>query len=133
MREAVGPDNFFLFGMTADEVTSLRAKGYHPRDYYESDPGLKQAIDLIRSGYFSGGNGDVFRSFTDLLLNSDPYFVLADYASYIACQQEVSKAYKNKKSWTKKSILNVARMGYFSSDRSIRDYCKHVWNITINA
>jgi starch phosphorylase len=133
MREAIGADNFFLFGMTADEVASLQAKGYHPRDYYESDAGLKQAIDLIQAGYFSSGNGDVFRSFTDLLLNSDPYFVLADYGAYIACQQEVSKAYKNKKSWTKKSILNVARMGYFSSDRSIRDYCREVWNIKIKA
>ena len=133
MREAVGADNFFLFGMTADEVSSLKARGYRPRDFYESNVELKEAIDLVDSGYFSGGNGQVYRPFTDVLLNSDPYFVLADYAAYMACQQEVSKAYKNKKTWTKKSILNVARMGYFSSDRSIRDYCKNVWDINVKA
>jgi glycogen phosphorylase len=129
IQEEVGPENFFLFGLTAEEVYEKRAKGYNPQDYYHSQPELKLALDRISSGFFSHGNTEVFKSLVDLLLYQDPYFVLADYASYIDCQDKVSLAYRDRDRWTRMSILNAARMGKFSSDRSIQDYCEEIWKI----
>ncbi|MGB8701582.1 MAG: glycogen/starch/alpha-glucan phosphorylase [Thermosynechococcaceae cyanobacterium] len=129
IREEVGAENFFLFGLTAQEVYAMRAKGYHPMDYYNSNPELKLAIDRISSGFFSHGDGEVFKPLIDLLLNHDPYFAFADFAAYVHCQDEVGLAYKNQDHWTRMSILNAARMGKFSSDRSIRDYCKEIWHV----
>jgi glycogen phosphorylase len=129
IQEEVGPENFFLFGLTAEEVYEKRAKGYNPQDYYHSQPELKLALDRISSGFFSHGNTEVFKSLVDLLLYQDPYFVLADYASYIDCQDKVSLAYRDQDRWTRMSILNAARMGKFSSDRSIQDYCEEIWKI----
>ncbi len=129
IREEVGAENFFLFGMTAEEVYAKRAAGYNPRDDYNSNPNLKLAIDRISSGYFSHGDTDVFRPLIDLLLNQDPFFVLADYAAYIDCQDQVGLAYKDEERWTRMSILNAARMGKFSSDRSIQDYCDDIWKV----
>jgi starch phosphorylase len=129
IREEVGAENFFLFGLTAEEVYAMRARGYRPMDYYNSQPELKLAMDRISSGFFSHGDGEVFRPLVDLLLHHDPYFVLADYASYVACQEQVGFAYQDKEHWTKMSILNAARMGKFSSDRSIRDYCDDIWHV----
>jgi starch phosphorylase len=131
IREKVGAENFFLFGLTTPEVATLKSSGYRPYEYYESNAELKEVIDLVQSGYFSGGDANVFRSLTDTLLYNDPYFVLADFESYCQTQAAVSKAFKNKKLWTKMSILNVAGMGYFSSDRSISEYCREVWNIPL--
>jgi glycogen phosphorylase len=129
IQEEVGPENFFLFGLTAEEVYEKRAKGYNPQDYYHSQPELKLALDRISSGFFSHGNTEVFKSLVDLLLYQDPYFVLADFASYIDCQDKVSLAYRDQDRWTRMSILNAARMGKFSSDRSIQDYCEEIWNV----
>jgi starch phosphorylase len=129
IREEVGPENFFLFGLTAGEVHDLNVKGYVPRSYYESNPRLREAIDQIGSGHFSGGDTELFRPLVDNLLNHDPFLLLADYQSYIDCQDQVSSAYGDQDLWVRMSILNVARMGKFSSDRSIREYCKNIWKI----
>ena len=129
IREEVGAENFFLFGLTAEEVAGLKASGYNPRDYYRSNLELKQAIDLIGSGFFSHGDRGLFQPIVDSLLGSDPYMLLADYQSYIDCQDRVSQAYLDTVNWTRMSILNVARMGKFSSDRSIRDYADKIWHV----
>jgi starch phosphorylase len=129
IREEVGEENFFLFGLTVEEVTALKARGYHPRDYYESNADLREAIDRIASGHFSRGDGRLFKPLVDSLLYMDEYLLLADYASYVACQDRVSAAYRDQKRWTRMAILNVARMGKFSSDRSIRDYCERIWKV----
>jgi len=129
IREEVGAENFFLFGFTAAEVDDLRNRGYNPRSYYESNPLLKEAIDQVRSGYFSRGDAELFKPLVENLLDHDPFMLLADYQSYIDCQDRVSLAYRDQESWVPMSILNVARMGKFSSDRSIREYCEHIWKI----
>ena len=113
IRQEVGEANFFLFGLTAEEVRAKRAAGYHPRDYYNSDPPLKEAIDLIGSGHFSHGDPNLFKPLVDGLLNYDPYMLLADYRSYVDCQDRVSKAYKEREDWVRMSILNTPRMGNF--------------------
>ena len=129
IRQGVGEANFFLFGLTAEEVRAKRAAGYHPRDYYNSDLPLKEAIDLIGSGHFSHGDPNLFKPLVDGLLNYDPYMLLADYRSYVDCQDRVSKAYKERENWVRMSILNTARMGKFSSDRAIREYSEAVWHV----
>jgi len=129
IREEVGAENFFLFGLTAEEVHTLKSTGYNPQEYYNSNAELKKAIDLISSGYFSRGDGALFKPLVDSLLYHDGYFVLADYQAYVECQQRVSQAYVDQKKWAKMSILNVARMGKFSSDRSIRQYCDEIWKV----
>jgi len=130
IQDEVGPENFFLFGLTAAEVEGLRTRGYRPHDYYDADAQLKEVIDQIGSGFFSPSNPALFRPLADTLLHSDPYMLLADYRSYVDCQDRVSRAYLAPQSWTKMSILNVARIGYFSSDRSIQEYCRNIWNVT---
>lgn len=127
--EEVGADNFFLFGLTAEEVYARKAAGYNPREYYEQDPELKLVIDRLASGFFSHGDHDLFRPLLDNLMTSDPYLLFADYRSYVDCQDQVSLAYRDQERWTRMSILNTARMGKFSSDRSIRDYCNNIWHI----
>ncbi len=129
IREAVGADNFFLFGLTAEQVLAKKAAGYNPWDYYHSNPELKLVIDRISSGFFSHGDPDLFKPLLDSLLHHDEYLLLADYQSYVECQERVSRAYRNPDEWTRMSILNVARMGKFSSDRSIRDYLQGIWNV----
>ncbi len=128
IREEAGAENFFLFGLTAAEVHALKARGYNPWDYYHSNPRLKEAIDLIAAGHFSHGDPDLFRPLVDSLLNRDDYLLLADYQSYIDCQEQVSQAYRDQENWTRMSILNTARMGKFSSDRAIREYCQDIWH-----
>jgi starch phosphorylase len=127
IREAVGAENFFLFGLTAEEVLAKKAAGYNPWDYYNSNPELKLAIDRISSGFFSHGDTNLFKPLLDSLLYRDDYLLLADYQSYVECQDRVSQAYQDRDHWTRMSILNVARMGKFSSDRSIRDYLQNIW------
>ena len=128
IRDAVGHENFFLFGLTAGEVSALKASGYNPRITYESNQELREALDLIAGGFFSGGDRDLFRPLVESLLTRDDYLLLADYQPYVDCQQRVSEAYGRPDSWTRMSILNTARVGRFSSDRSIRDYCRDIWN-----
>ena len=129
IREEVGADNFFLFGLTADQVKSEKTAGYSPGIIYENNIKLREVIDFIAGGALSGGDRDTFRPLVDNLLWHDPFLVLADYQNYIECQENVSNLWNDQHAWTRKSILNVARMGKFSSDRSIRDYCREVWNI----
>ena len=128
IREEVGNENFFLFGLTAEQVAELRSCGHRPRDYYERNSMLRDVIDLIASGALSGGDKKLFGPIVDNLLSDDPYFLLADYQPYVDCQDQVSALWCNKEEWTRKSILNVARMGKFSSDRSIGEYCEQIWN-----
>jgi starch phosphorylase len=129
IREEVGAENFFLFGLTAEQVMQLRSDGYRPWEFYQHNLELKAAIELIDSGIFSHGDNELFRPLTDLLRQHDPFMLCADYQSYIDCQVEVDQAYRDIHHWSRMSILNVARMGKFSSDRSIRDYCRNIWNI----
>jgi starch phosphorylase len=130
IREQVGPDQFFLFGLSADEVAALKARPYRPRDYYEANEELREAIDQIANGFYSPEQPGLFRSITDEWLWHDQYMLLADYAGYVECQDRVSVAYRNQEEWTRMSILNAARAGYFSSDRSIREYCEDIWRVS---
>ncbi|MFZ0688597.1 MAG: glycogen/starch/alpha-glucan phosphorylase [Acidobacteriaceae bacterium] len=127
IREEVGAENFFLFGLTAAEVQQRKAAGYNPRIFYDANPSLKETIDALASGEFSHGDRGLFEPLVQSLLASDDYLLLADYPSYIDCQERVSAAWTDKDQWTRMSILNVARIGKFSSDRSIRDYCADIW------
>ncbi|HSN15984.1 MAG TPA: glycogen/starch/alpha-glucan family phosphorylase, partial [Anaeromyxobacteraceae bacterium] len=129
IREAVGAENFFLFGLTVEEVAALRARGYDPRERYESDRALKAVLDAVGSGVFSPEDPHLFRPIVDSLLQQDRYLVLADYASYGAAQQEVALAYQDPERWTRMAILNVARSGRFSSDRTIREYADEIWKV----
>jgi starch phosphorylase len=130
IRDAVGPENFFLFGLTADEVGRLKAAGYAPRGVYDSNPDLREAIDLIADGFFSNGDRELFRPLVESLLTRDDYMLLADYHAYVDCQQRVSDAYRDQDGWTRMSILNTSRVGRFSSDRSIREYCRDIWHVS---
>jgi starch phosphorylase len=130
IREAVGAENFFLFGLTSEDVHRVVNEGYRPREIYEREPELREALDQIRDGFFSGGDTEVFRPLVDSLIHHDPYLVLADYGSYVCCQKEVQRAYQDVPRWTRMSILNVARMGRFSSDRAVREYCEDIWNVS---
>lgn len=129
IREEVGAENFFLFGLTAEEVSALQTSGYNPHAIYEQNAELRGVLDLIGSGALSPGDPNLFRPLVDGLLWHDPFMLLADYQSYIDCQDQVSALWRTPDSWTSMSILNVARMGKFSSDRSIRDYCDRVWQV----
>jgi len=129
IRDAVGADNFFLFGHKAQEVTALKATGYRPMDYVHTNPELQAVFALIQSGLFSRGDTELFRALTENLLNSDPYLVLADFASYAECQSVVGEAYNDPERWSQMSILNTARAGVFSSDRTIREYCEDIWKV----
>jgi starch phosphorylase len=129
IREEAGAENFFLFGLTAEEVYSLKAQGYNPMHYYESNAELKQVIDRLANGYFSHGDRELFKPIVDSLLYHDPYMLLADYQDYIDCQENVSQTYRDQEKWTRMSILNSARMGKFSSDRTIREYCQQIWKV----
>jgi starch phosphorylase len=129
IREEVGAENFFLFGLTAAQVYALKSQGYRPMDYYNANQGLRNVIDLIRSGFFSRGDSELFRPLIDGLLYQDPYLLLADFQSYVDCQAKVSAAYSDTEHWTRMSILNTARSGKFSSDRTIREYCADIWRV----
>jgi len=126
IREEVGEDNFFLFGLTAEELVKARSS-YNPRKYYEENKELKEVIDQIHGGYFSPAAPQLFHPITDSLLRHDPYFVLADYGSYIQCQERVNETYRDQNSWIRMAILNVARSGKFSSDRAIHQYAEKIW------
>ncbi len=128
IREEVGADNFFLFGLTVEQVKERKAGGYNPGEYYDSDKTLRRAMDQIRSGVFSRGDTQMFEPLVRALLQWDEYLVLADYRSYIKCQDQASQLYRDQNLWTRAAILNVARMGKFSSDRSIRQYCEDIWH-----
>ena len=130
IREEVGAENFFLFGLTVEGVAALRNRGYDPWEWYRSDRRIKAVLDAISSGVFSPGEPALFRPVIDSLLNGgDPYLVLADFAAYCACQDEVEKAYHDAKKWNQMAIMNVARTGKFSSDRTIQQYADEIWKV----
>jgi len=129
IREEVGAENFFLFGLSAEQVAQTRAAGYRPWEFYRDNAELKGAIDLINSGVFSQGDGNLFRPLTDALLHHDPFLLCADYQSYLEAQAQVDQAWRDRERWAQMSIVNVARIGKFSSDRSIRDYCDRIWKV----
>lgn len=126
IRQEVGAENFFLFGLTAEQVAQTKARGYRPLEYMT--PELQEVISLINSGFFSRGDMQMFRDLTEGLLWHDPYLVFADFESYSECQLQVSQAYRDVEHWTRMSILNAARSGKFSSDRTIREYCAEIWH-----
>jgi len=129
--EQVKEENFFLFGLTADQVMREKSEGYIPWGIYSIDAELRRCLDMIRDGYFSDGDQEIFRPLIDSLLTpGEPYMVLRDYGAYIRCQNEVSRCFSHKEEWTAKSILNTARAGIFSSDRTIREYIRDIWQVT---
>jgi len=127
VRDAVGGENFFQFGHNAQEVETLRSHPYNPYEIYTGNAELKGAIDLLTSGLLSNGDPELFRPLVNLLLSSDYYLLLADYASYITCQERVSEAYRNPDNWTRMAIISTSRMGHFSSDRAVREYREQIW------
>lgn len=129
IRDAVGAENFFLFGLTTDEVLGLNKNGYNPRSYVQNNPELTEVLKLIEEGFFSPSEHGLFRPLVNHLLHYDEYKVLADFASYVDCQDSVDVAYRDEEEWTKKSILNLARIGMFSSDRAIHEYAEKIWGI----
>ncbi|HYV76166.1 MAG TPA: glycogen/starch/alpha-glucan phosphorylase, partial [Candidatus Binatia bacterium] len=129
IREEVGAENFFLFGLTVEQIRELKLRGYRPSEVPKNNPSLKEILDFIGSGALAGGDRNLFHPLLDRLLYEDPFFVLADYQAYADCQERVSVLWRDQRAWTHKAILNVARMGKFSSDRSIRDYCEQVWRV----
>jgi starch phosphorylase len=129
MRDEVGAENFFRFGLTESEVARVQADGYRPADYIDSNDELRAVLDLIAGGQFSHGDTEVFKPLVDNLRYDDPFLVCADFASYVAGQEQVSAAWQDKEGWTKKSILNTARSGKFSSDRAIAEYCDDIWKV----
>src|SRR3989449_376281 len=127
IREEVGADNFFLFGLTASQVSELQRRGYRPRDHYEQNPELKAVLDLINSGFFEPEHPDLFKPLIYSLLEQDTYMLLADFQSYAECQERVDKTFLDPDRWTRMAILNIAHMGKFSSDRSISEYTERMW------
>ncbi|OFX09034.1 MAG: glycogen phosphorylase [Alphaproteobacteria bacterium RIFOXYD12_FULL_60_8] len=130
IREEVGEDNFFLFGLTAAQVSEVRSKGYNPWNYYTANPELKQALDMIGNGYFSSEDSHRYQGLYDNLVTyGDTFMLMADYAEYMACQERVDTEFMDRDTWTRKAVLNVAHMGKFSSDRTIHGYAKDIWGI----
>ncbi|QQS50908.1 MAG: glycogen/starch/alpha-glucan phosphorylase [Bacteroidota bacterium] len=129
IRQEVGADNFFLFGLTVDEVLAQKSGGYYPYRIYEENQALKRILDQISSGYFSNGDNQIFKPLIDNLLGWDEYMLLADFQSYISCQNRVGQAYLDTTNWTRMSIKNVSRSGKFSSDRSIGEYARNIWEV----
>jgi starch phosphorylase len=127
----VGDDNLFIFGPTATEVNALKPH-YNPWEYYHQNAELRRALEQIRDGFFSPDDRDLFRDIFATLLGSgrDHYLLLADYAAYVECQERVSDAYRRPDEWTRKSILNTAHMGKFSTDRTIKEYANEIWGLT---
>ena len=130
IRERVGEENFFLFGLTADEVFALKESTYNPMDYYNANPQLRAAVRRIASGYFSNGNPALFQPIVDSLLYHDEYLLFADYQSYIECQDRAEEVYRDEETWTRMAILNTARCGFFSSDRTMQQYLDDIWKAT---
>lgn len=129
IREHVGAENLFIFGHTTEDLSRLDAQGYNPHSYYESDPCLKRVVDMIANGYFSPEEPERYRAITDALLNSDHFKVLADFQSYLEVSDRADAVYRNPDDWNRMAILNTARMGHFSSDRTILEYAKQIWHV----
>ncbi len=131
IREEAGAENFFLFGLTAEQVAEKQAAGYRPREHYDKEPLLREVIDGLASGRFSDGDKDLFAPIVQDLLNVDRFMVMADFADYVKVQGDVGKAFCDAKAWSRMSALNTARSGKFSSDRAIREYCRDIWKVPV--
>jgi starch phosphorylase len=129
MAEAVGREHLFIFGLTAAQVAERRAKGYDPRRHYDENPQLKRVIDAIARGEFSHGEPERYQALTDSLTHRDSYLLLADFAAYVEAQQRVDALYRTPDAWAEKAIRNIAGMGWFSSDRTVREYARLIWNL----
>jgi starch phosphorylase len=130
IMEEVGKENIFIFGLTAEEVNARKEERYIPQDVYDGDPELRKAVDMVASGFFSPGEPFLFKPLLESLFTpNEPFMVLADYRSYIECQEGVSRSYLDVEEWTRRSILNTAHMGYFSSDRTVLEYAEEVWHV----
>jgi starch phosphorylase len=129
IREEVGEENFFHFGLKAEEIMELQPN-YRPHKYYEEDENLREIVNQLSGGYFSPEEPELFYPIVKSLLEGDRFFVLADYASYIKCQENVADVYREEDRWTRMAVFNVARSGIFSSDRAIREYAEKIWNIS---
>lgn len=127
IRDRVGAENFFLFGLNADQAACVRAGDYRPRDYYERDEELRAAIDAIAAGAFSNGDRETFAPIVDSIMGRDEYLTLADYRAYVDCQEQVEHTWGDADAWSRMSVLNTARSGFFSSDRTVADYCSSIW------
>jgi starch phosphorylase len=129
IREAVGEENFFLFGLSAQEVVALKSAGYRPADYLAGNDLLADVVNLLEAGFFSGGDHQLFEPLVSALKYHDPFMVLADFAAYADCHRSVEASFSDSRSWTRMSILNVAHMGYFSSDRAVEEYRREIWHV----
>jgi starch phosphorylase len=129
IRQEVGAENFLLFGHTAEDINALRRDGYHPREMLDTMPELREAVTLLGLGHFSQGDGDLFQPLLRNLLEHDPFFVLADFADYLRAQEDVNRGWRDQSDWQRRSLLNTARSGHFSSDRSIREYARTIWDV----
>ena len=131
MRQEVGDENIFIFGMTAAQVAEHRAAGHNPWAFYHADEELRRALDMIASGYFSPDEPGRFRPVFDrLTAEGDRFLLLADYAAYVECQERVDMLYRDPQEWARRALLNVAAMGTFSSDRTVADYARLIWNVS---
>jgi starch phosphorylase len=129
IRDAVGPENFFLFGLTAEQVEERKRAGRNPRANVEGDPVLKRVLETIAADTFNRGTPGLFEPLVRSLTDEDPFLVTEDFQAYLAAQDRVSTHWRDPKAWARASIQTVARMGSFSSDRSIREYAERVWNV----
>ena len=129
IRDRVGAENFFLFGKTESEIMELRNHNYQPSEFIKSSPELQEVLRLVEMGHFSNGDNELFKPLIHSLTGYDPFFVMADFHDYLRAQADVSKAWKDKKKWNRMALLNTARSGFFSSDRSIREYCESIWKV----
>jgi starch phosphorylase len=130
IAEAVGRENIFIFGLTAEEVAKRKAEGYNPRSIYETNPRVRRVLDFVRSNNLCADEPGIFNGLVDDLLSNDRYLLLADFDSYLAVQAEVDTVYRDPTRWTTMAILNVARCGFFSSDRAVREYAERIWHLT---
>ena len=130
IREEVSPENFFLFGLTTQQVGEVKRGGYRPSDYVARSPELKGVIDLIASGFFSPEDPELYRNMVEGLLTKDPYLLCADFDAYIECQDRVSRCYLDADDWARMAVLNIAKSGKFSSDRTIQEYAREIWKVT---
>jgi starch phosphorylase len=130
IRERAGADNFFLFGLTAEQVVATRAAGYRPRDCVERDPELRAILELLGNGHFAHGDRERYAPILRSLVDRDEYMVLADYSAYAGAQQSTADAFCDADDWSRRAVSTVARMGYFSSDRAVREYCERIWDVS---
>jgi starch phosphorylase len=129
IRDEVGPENFFLFGLDTDQVAALWARGYHPQDYIAGSPALQEALGLLESGFFSYGERERFRPILDNLRYHDPYMICADFDAYMKCEEEAAQLYRDKRAWARRAVFNIAGGSRFSSDHTIRQYADEIWAI----